>query len=236
MTSVVFADEIIVVDANSSDQTATLCQHFGKKVTFISTDDWPGFGPQKNRALAYATGRWVLSIDADERVDTRLRDAIAALLPTTSHSAFRIRRCSQFLGRWMTYSWANDYVVRLFKRDCARFSDDLVHEQVQVFQGTLGTIETPLWHYSFSSLEEVIEKMNRYSSAKARMYYQQGQTASLTKAILHGLWTFFRSYILKCGFLEGRQGFILAVANAEGCYYRYLKLLHLQQQAVDQDD
>jgi glycosyltransferase involved in cell wall biosynthesis len=229
LDSVAFANEIIVVDANSTDKTATICQQFDKKVAFFVMDDWLGFGTQKNRALAKAQGEWILSIDADERVSNVLQGEIITTINNTTHTAFRLRRLSQFMGRWMKHSWSDDYVTRLFKRDSAKFTDDLVHERLQVFQGTIGIIDIPLWHYSFSSVEEVLEKMNHYSSASAQVRYQQRQQASLTQAILHGLWTFFRFYVLKRGFLDGQQGFMLAVSNAEGSYYRYLKLMYLQR-------
>lgn len=228
LDSIHFADEIIVVDANSTDKTAIICQQF-EKVTFFIADDWLGFGQQKNRALAKANGMWILSLDADEQVSEALQKEIMTTIKHTSHTAFRIPRLSQFMGRWMKYSWSNDYVTRLFRRDTAQFTPDLVHEQLQILQGTVGTFKAPLWHYAFNTLEEVLDKMNRYSSASAQMRYQQGQTASLAKAILHGLWTFFRFYVLKRGFLEGQEGFILAVSSAEGSYYRYLKLIYLQR-------
>lgn len=230
LNSVHFADEIIIIDANSTDKTASLCQQFDKKVIFSATDDWQGFGVQKNRALAKAHGKWVLSIDADERVSQALQEEILAVIQHTTHSAFRILRHSQFMGRWMKHSWSNDYVTRLFKRENARFTDDVVHEQLQILQGTIGTIQTPLWHYSFRTLEEVLDKMNHYSSASAQIRFAQGKRVNLTQAILHGLWTFLRFYIFKLGFLDGQQGFILAISNAEGSYYRYLKLMYLKEE------
>lgn len=227
LNSVSFADEIIVVDANSTDKTAVLCRQFDKRIIFSVAEDWQGFGVQKNRALAQAHGEWVLSIDADERVSQALQQEILTVIQNTTHVAFRIFRCSQFMGRWMKHSWSNDYVTRLFKRGNAHFTEDLVHEQLQILQGTIGTIQIPLWHYSFRTLEEVLDKMNHYSSASAKIRYTQGKQANLTQAIFHGLWTFLRFYFFKLGFLDGQQGFILAVSNAEGSYYRYLKLMYL---------
>ncbi len=226
LTSVAYADEIIVVDCGSDDNTIALCRPFTDKI-FI-TDDWPGFGPQKNRALAKATGEWVLSIDADERVTPALQEEIKQAITATHYTAFRLPRQSYYCGRWIKHSgWTPDYVTRLFRRDCARFSDDLVHEKVQLLQGDLCTLKTPLLHYSFNSLEEVLNKMNSYSSANALKYYEQGKKSSLKKAIFHGLWAFVRTYFLQAGFLDGREGFMLAVSNAEGTYYRYLKLMYL---------
>jgi len=235
LSSVAYADEIIVVDCGSTDNTVALCRQFTDKV-FI-TDDWPGFGQQKNRGLAKATGEWVLSIDADERVTPALQQEMKQVIADTPYTVFRMPRQSQYCGRWIKHSgWSPDYITRLFRRDSARFSDDLVHEKVLMLHGNMGTLKTPLLHYSFSSLEEVLDKVNRYSSANALKYYKQGKKSSLKKAIFHGLWTFIRTYFLQAGFLDGREGFMLAVSNAEGTYYRYLKLIYLEKNDKNQCD
>jgi glycosyltransferase involved in cell wall biosynthesis len=229
LASVAWADEIIVVDSGSTDNTVTLCRSFTDKI--LVTKDWPGFGPQKNRALDRATCEWVLSIDADERVTNTLEAEIKQAIVDGKASAFRIPRQSRYCGRWIKHSgWSPDYVIRLFRRDSARFSDDIVHEKVVVSQGDIGTLKTPLKHYSFNSLEEVLNKTNSYSSANALKSYERGKKSSLSKAIFHGLWAFVRTYVLQVGFLDGREGFMLAVSNAEGTYYRYLKLIYLQEQ------
>ncbi|MEK8018512.1 MAG: glycosyltransferase family 2 protein [Candidatus Parabeggiatoa sp.] len=235
LASCAWCDEIIIVDSGSTDNTVALCRSYTDKI-FI-TDDWPGFGPQKNRALDKATGKWVLSLDADERISAILQQEIKDVINQAMETAFRLPRQSRYCGRWIKHSgWAPDYVIRLFRRESARFSDDLVHEKVEVLQGKVGTLKTPLLHYAFNSLEEVLEKVNRYSSANAQQHYAQGQQASLTKAIVHGLWAFVRTYLLRAGFLDGREGFMLAVSNAEGTYYRYLKLMYLQENVKNQCD
>ncbi|MDM8560660.1 glycosyltransferase family 2 protein [Candidatus Parabeggiatoa sp. HSG14] len=228
LNSVAWCDEIIVVDSGSTDNTVTLCRSFTDKV-FV-TKDWLGFGVQKNRALVKATGKWILSIDADERITPALQQEIKSVIADSTDCAFRIPRQSRYCGRWIKHSgWSPDYVLRLFRSGCASFTDDLVHERVQVLSGEIGTLSTPLLHYSFNSLEEVLEKVNTYSSASAEMQHAKGKKSSLTKAIFHGLWAFIRTYLLQAGFLEGREGFMLAVSNAEGTYYRYLKLMYLQE-------
>lgn len=228
LASVTFANEIIILDSGSQDNTVAICRQFTDKV-FINTD-WPGFGIQKNRALDCASGEWILSIDADEQVTPELRQAILQELPQTTNTAFRIRRQSCYCGRWIKYSgWQNDYVTRVFRRDSARFSDDLVHERLLVLRGRVGTLMAPLLHFSFDTLEEVLNKVNAYSSASAQMLYTRGHRSSLSKAIFHGLWAFLRTYVVKFGFLDGKAGFLLAVSNAEGTYYRYVKLMFLQE-------
>jgi glycosyltransferase involved in cell wall biosynthesis len=233
LASVSWCDEIIIVDCGSTDDTVTQCHQFTNNI-FIR-DDWQGFGVQKNRALAKATGEWILSIDADERVSPALQQEIKRAIIQPTVSAFRIPRQSYYCGRWIKHSgWSPDYVIRLFRRQCANFTNDLIHEKVQVWQGKVSTLTTPLLHYSFTSLEEVLEKINRYSSLNAQMYYEQGKRATLTKAIGHGVWAFIRTYLLQAGFLDGREGFILAISNAEGTYYRYLKLMYLQEYVKNQ--
>jgi glycosyltransferase involved in cell wall biosynthesis len=228
LNSVIWADEIIILDSGSTDNTLSLCRAFTDKI-FIN-EDWLGFGIQKNRALAKASGEWILSIDADECVTPALQQQIKdAITNATTETAFRMPRRSRYCGRWIKHSgWYPDYVIRLFRRDAAQFTDDIVHEKVEILNGKLATLNTPLLHYSFNSLEEVLDKVNRYSSANALK--NSTKKSSLKKAIVHGLWAFIRTYFLRMGFLDGREGFMLAVSNAEGTYYRYLKLMYLQEE------
>jgi glycosyltransferase involved in cell wall biosynthesis len=217
-----FVDEIIVVDHASSDDTADIAQSKGAKV--IQSTDWPGFGPQKNRALDLAKGQWVISIDADELVTQALQTEILAVLTNPLHSVYSFPRLSSYCGQNILHSgWYPDRVVRLFKRDSARFSDDLVHEKI-VSSHTVGHLRQHLLHASFSNLESVLDKVNGYSTAGAQALFKRGKKASLGKALGHGLWAFLRTYILRFGFLDGRMGLVLAISNAEGTYYRYLKL------------
>ena len=229
LESVAWADEIVVVDSGSCDRTGEIARELGAKVEVRA--DWPGFGPQKNRALDLATGDWVLSIDADEWVTPELAAEVrAAVASPAGRAAFRVPRLSSYCGREMRHSgWWPDHVVRLFRRRSARFSDDLVHERLLV-DGEVGTLTQPLRHEAIRSLEQVLEKVNGYSSAGAANMLKEGRRGSLGAAILHGLSAFFRTYVLRRGFLDGREGFMLAVSNAEGAYYRYLKLALLGEQ------
>lgn len=229
--SVAFADEVIVLDSGSTDGTQAICRDQGARVVDA---DWPGFGPQKNRAIDLAQGKWVLSLDADEAVTESLREEILEALTRTTQSdpsAYSMPRLSSYLGRPMRHSgWWPDRVVRLFRRGSARFSDDLVHERL-VYTGEAGKLQGHLTHATYTSLEEIIDKINTYSTAGARMAQQRGKQASLTNAVLKGAFAFFRTYILRRGILDGREGFMLAVSNAETTYYRQLKLMLLWRDA-----
>jgi glycosyltransferase involved in cell wall biosynthesis len=213
-----FCDERIVVDSGSSDDTTAIASGRGARVV---VHEWKGFGPQKNVALSLAQGEWVLSIDADERVSPELAGQIEAVIASPSHVGYEIRRVSSFLGRDMARRFP-DYVLRLFRRDKARFSDDLVHERV-ICSGSVGRIDAPLQHDAVTRLEQAIDRIDRYSTASAQMLLDSGRRVSFMSGIGHGLWTFIRVYVLRLGFLDGREGFLLAVANAEGSYYRYMK-------------
>ena len=228
LESVKWADEIIVVDSGSTDATVEICQRYTDRVTVT---DWPGFGPQKNRALAMATGEWVLSIDADEEVTPALAQEIQDTLQAPLAQGYTLPRLSSYCGRFMRHSgWWPDPVLRLFKREAGSFTSARVHERVDL-EGQVGAMHHTLLHHSFRSLDQVLHKVNHYSLEGALALHAQGRRASLSTAIGHGLWSFIRTYILKRGFLDGREGFILAVSNAEGTYYRYLKLMYLQDKA-----
>ena len=227
LQSVAWADEIIVVDSGSSDDTIKICKKFGAKVSI--TDNWPGFGEQKNRALALATKSWVLSLDADERVTPELQKEILQVIKGNAKASYRMPRSSSYCGQFIRHSgWSPDYVTRLFRRGHAKFSNDLVHERLISEEATL-TLTSPLLHISYINLDEVLDKITRYSTAGAAMSFSSGKTATLGTAIRHGIWAFIRTYFIRLGFLDGKMGFILAVSNAETTYYRYLKLALLKQ-------
>jgi len=253
LESVSFADEIVVVDSGSTDATREIAAAMGAKV--ILADDWPGFGPQKNRALDQASCDWVLSIDADERVTPELAAEIQIVLGNVAKAsdqgscsaaaatagpadtgtdgrvcAYRIARLSNFGGRWIRHSgWWPDHVIRLFQRGTARFKDVAVHESV-VTEGPVATLKGHFLHYPYDSLEQFIAKINHYSSEAAAMMHARGKRTSILGAWGHASWTFVRIYLLRRGFLDGREGFILAVMGAAGSFFRYTKLLFLNKQ------
>lgn len=228
LESVSWTDEIIVVDSGSEDNTIAICKDYTDKITI--NDDWKGFGYQKNLALQQATKEWVLSLDADERITSALRTEIENVINNPVYSAFAIPRQAYFLGQAMKHGgWWPDYVVRLFHRDTGVFSEDVVHERILVNE-PVQKLSTPLLHYSYTSLDQLMAKMNQYSSAGAYKAYQQGKSGSLLKAITKAKWTFFRAYFLRLGILDGQAGFIAAFSKAEETYYRYLKLSFLKKE------
>jgi glycosyltransferase involved in cell wall biosynthesis len=226
LDSVAWADEIVVVDSGSTDGTVEICREYTDKVF---ETDWPGFGPQKNRALDHARGDWVLSIDADEHLTPELAQEIRQVLAAPQAVGYKLPRLSSFCGRYMRHSgWWPDPVLRLFRRDAGRFSDDRVHERV-IVDGTVRTLNGLLLHESYRSLDQLLDKVNHYSREGALARHEKGKQAGLGKAIGHGIWAFVRTYLLRRGFLDGAEGFIVAFSNAEASYYRYLKLMYLNK-------
>jgi glycosyltransferase involved in cell wall biosynthesis len=217
--SLAFCDERIVVDGGSRDDTVRLARQKGARV---ETNEWKGFGLQKNYALSLANGDWVLSIDADERVTPELARTIRAAMDGSA-DGYEIPRRSSFCGRMMRHSgWFPDRVLRLFRRGRAHFTDDAVHERV-VCDGVVARLKEPLLHYPVARLEDAIRRIDQYSTLGAEKLIASGRRVSALSGVLHGAGTFLRVYLLKLGFLDGTAGFMLAVANAEGAYYRYQK-------------
>lgn len=227
LLAVQWAKEIIVVDSGSTDGTQGIALRWA---TQLIETDWPGFGIQKNRALSYATQPWVLSIDADERASEELSQEISQFLQANSpYDVCALPRLSSYCGNKMRHSgWWPDPVNRFFRRGKAVFSNDRVHEKLE-FSGPVYTFKGLLHHESFQDLRQVLQKIDHYSTEGALQMLGAGKSATLASAIGHGLWSFCRTYFMKLGFLDGREGFILAVSNAEGTYYRYLKLMYLRK-------
>ncbi len=234
LQSVSFANQLVVLDSGSTDDTVEIARKMGADVS--ENRDWQGFGVQKNRALALADSDWILSIDADERVSPALQAEILAVLKNPAFEVYRLPRLSSYCGQYMRHSgWHPDWIVRLFKSNTASFSSELVHERLLTAK-PVGQLDAPLLHESFRNFEAVLDKANRYSTAGARTLFERGKTASIGSALGHGFWSFFRTYVLRCGFLDGRMGLVLAISNAEGSYYRHLKLWFLTQKGLQPED
>jgi glycosyltransferase involved in cell wall biosynthesis len=220
LDSLAFCDERIVVDCGSTDATVAIARD---KRARVELHEWRGFGPQKNYALSLATGTWVLSLDADERVTPELAAAITAAIAGGEAEAFEFPRLSSFCGRPIRHSgWYPDYVLRLFRRGAARFDDVIVHERV-IYGGAVKRLRPPLIHHPVVKLEDALSRLDRYSTAKAQMLVASGRKVWFLTGISHGLVSFLRAYVWRAGFLDGAEGFLLAVFTAETSYYPYMK-------------
>jgi Glycosyl transferase family 2 len=223
--SVAFADEVVVLDHDSTDGTAQLAASLGAKVTV--TMDWPGFGVQKNRALALATGQWILSLDADEAVDDRLRQEIQAAVESDARSAYMVPRSTQFCGQWIRHcGWTPDHVLRLFPAGAAEFSLDMVHEHVKTLL-PVKRLSASLLHYSYPTPAHYWRKLTQYSQAWATQRFSKGQQSSMPQALMSGLFAFFKSYIIRLGFLDGWAGLNVCIMQAQAAYGKHLTLYWL---------
>ena len=229
LRTVVFADEIVVVDSGSTDGTVEIARRLGARVEI--TSDWPGFGPQKNRALALASHPWVLSIDADERVTPELQAEILAVVQGRGEvNAWEIPRLTQFCGQWIHHcGWTPDHVLRLFRREAARFSNDLVHERVLVGDAPVGRLKTSLLHYSYPTPSHYWRKLEQYSQAWAQQRHQAGQRTSMTRAVAAGMVAFIRSYLFRLGVLDGAMGFAVCTMQAQAAFGKYFALYCLNR-------
>jgi glycosyltransferase involved in cell wall biosynthesis len=226
LASVAFCDEVIVVDSGSTDGTVEMARSRGAKVVHR---DFAGFGPQFNYAASLATCDWVLSVDADERITPELVAEIKRAVAYGRADGYELSRLSSFCGRQMRHSgWYPDYVLRLWKRGRARWNDVLVHPRPRC-DGSVERLSGHLIHHAVLRLEDTLSRMDRYSTAGAQQMTADGRRVTFFSGIGRGAWTFLRTYILRGGFLDGREGFMLAVANAEGTYYRYMKAWLMQR-------
>src|SRR4030066_124080 len=185
LDSIAWVDEIIVLDSGSTDATVTICKQYTDKVY---ETDWIGFGQQKNRALKYASGDWILSLDADEWITPELKAEIQMIIQNPgSYAAFEMPRLSSYCGQYMRHSgWWPDHVTRLCRRGKARFNEQIVHERM-IVDGSVGRLSNHIMHAAFKDLESVLTKLNRYSTDNADLLLAEGKKSSLLKAILHGV-------------------------------------------------
>jgi glycosyltransferase involved in cell wall biosynthesis len=228
LASVSFCDEVIIVDAGSSDRTRELAQGFGARVI---EKEWLGFGRQKQFAVEQARNDWVLCIDADERVSPQLAASIASALENPVAPVYRMPRRNRFLGRWLRHGEGYpDWSARLFDRRSARWSDDPVHEKV-LYAVTPGTLQGDLMHESAESLLEYLEKQNRYTTLAAQALYAQGGSATLVQLVGSPVVRFIKFYFFRLGFLDGLPGLAHTVIGCMNSFVKYAKLLELRHRA-----
>ncbi|KPK77885.1 MAG: hypothetical protein AMJ89_01635 [candidate division Zixibacteria bacterium SM23_73] len=225
LSSIDWVDEIVVVDSGSRDDTKKIASEFTKRIFDIK---WEGFGKTKSFAKDKASHQWILSVDADEVVTQDLKDEIQKITKSEdSLDGYYIPRKSNFLGKWIKHGgWYPDYVLRLFKKDNAKFNHSMVHEKVEV-NGEIGYLKNALLHYTDPTFDHYLEKLNRYTSLGAEELYRKGKRTKLFDIILRPWAVFFKMYFVKKGFLDGVSGFILAVSSGFHVFSKYVKLWHL---------
>jgi glycosyltransferase involved in cell wall biosynthesis len=222
VSSVLWADEIVVADSGSTDRTAEIARGLGARVVQIP---FHGFGELRNCAIAECRYEWIFSLDSDERCTPEVRDEILAIVSGASaHDAYLVPRRNYMMGRWINGSgwYPNFRQPQLFRNGAMRYDSDPVHEGYELLtQRPLGRLQNAIWQFPFRNLEEIIGKMNRYSSLGARKL--SAKKVSMGSALGHGIWAFIKHYLLKRGFRDGWAGFVIALGNFEGTFYRYAK-------------
>lgn len=225
LESVLWADEVVLVDSGSTDRTATIAQELGVTVVQVP---FSGFGALRNEALSHCRFDWVFSLDSDERMTEEAKEEILSILASANPmDAYLVPRKNYFLGKWIRHSdWYPDYrQPQLFRRGAFVYSSDLVHESFSMNPGKrLGKISSAIIQIPFFDLGEMIGKMNRYSTLGAEKLASGGRRASILSGLMHGAWAFFRHFVLKKGFLDGGPGFVIALYNFESSFYKYAKL------------
>lgn len=226
LESLVWADEIVVVDAGSADRTREIARRYTDRVL---VHPWSGYAAQKRYAESQASHDWIFSLDADERVSPRLRRSIERVKREgPRYEGYRVARRAWYLGRWITHGgWYPDYQLRLYRRDRARWAGDFVHESVRV-EGRVGRLAGDLWHLTRRSLSEHHEVLGRYTTLAAQEEAQRGRKATLARLLLQPALTFLRSYILRQGFRDGTPGLIIAGFAAYYVFLKYAKLWEKQ--------
>lgn len=225
------ADEIIVVDSGSTDRTLEIARTFGPRVK-IFEEEWRGFAHQKNSAIEKASGAWILSLDADEEVSAELGQEIQKAIIETAKEPYTIPRKNFFLGRWIRHGgFYPDRKLRLVPKKIARFEDRAVHEDMKV-DGPVETLESPILHHAYPTLSSYIEHMNRYSSLGAEMAVANDKRGfSFFNIVVRPWATFFYNYVLRLGFLEGREGLLLHLYHAVYVSWKYAKIWEISRNA-----
>lgn len=226
LASVAWADDVVVLDSGSRDDTLALAEQAGARVIH---QDWLGFGPQKQRAVEACRHDWVLCLDADERVSPELLASLQAALAAPQHSAYRFARCNRFLGRYLKYGEGYpDWSLRLFDRRQARWSDDAVHEKV-LTEGEVGTLQGDLLHDSAESLASYLTKQNRYTSLAADMALAAGKRSSTGRIVFSPFIRFIKFYLIRQGFRDGLPGLIHIAIGCFNSFLKYAKMLERQR-------
>ena len=213
VNSSIFADEVLVLDSESTDKTCNIAKEIGARV---EQQAWLGFGAQKNKAVELADNDWVFVLDADERITPELRDEIIFTLKNPQFDGYRIARLNNFFGKNIRHCGLYpDYSIRLFNRQKGKFNDVPVHESVQI-QGNTDKLKNHMLHLAFDTVEEFSNKQKKYAELSQK-------DKNLIKAFISPIWTFLKIYIIRLGFVEGWRGFIIAKVYAQYTFWKYFK-------------
>ncbi|MBD2813287.1 glycosyltransferase family 2 protein [Xenorhabdus sp. Flor] len=229
LLSVGWADEIIVLDSGSTDATCQIAKEMGAKV--YTNTQWPGFGPQRQLAQSYASGDYIFMIDTDERVTPELRASIEQVLENPDdNKVYACARLNLFMSRFMKHSgWYPDKVIRLYCRERYQYNDNQVHESLDTQGARIMTLKGDLRHLTCRNLMEFQQKQLNYAKDWAKHRYGQGKTTRYSSIISHTLGAFFKTWLLRAGFLDGKQGLMLAIVNAQYTFNKYAALWELTQ-------
>ncbi len=233
LESVRFADQIVVVDSGSADDTVEIASGFGCDV-FV--EKWRGFGLQKQFAIDKCKHRWVLVLDADERIPAETATAIKDIVlnPSNETTGYSFPRKNWFQGRWIRHLWGGDRVVRLFRKGSGQMTPDAVHESVTV-NGAVKALDVPIEHFTESNLSKILSKIDHYSTLGAQEAFNNDRKATIWSALFRAVLTFFQNYFLKLGILDGAQGLILSILDSVNKFFKYAKLSELHKQAKSSD-
>ncbi len=213
LSSCSFADEIVILDSFSTDKTLEIAKKYNAKVY---QKEWMGFGKQKQEAVKLASNEWVFALDSDEVITKELAKELQEVLKEPKFYAYFVPRLNYFFGKPIRHCGLYpDFTVRLFNKNYASFSDDKVHEKVIVKDNKISYLKNHMLHFAYENIEEFIAKQNRYSSLNAK--------PSRIKAVFNPLWTFFKIFFVKLGFLEGWRGFVIAKLYSEYTFWKYVK-------------
>ena len=207
-----FANEAIVVDSGSTDNTCVIAKSLGAKLVY---QDWLGYGKQKNKAIELASNDWVYVLDSDERITEELKIEILEVLRNPTHDGYNVARLNYFFGKFIkTCGLYPDYSIRLFNKQKGQFNNAPVHESVQL-KGRKSNLKNHMIHFAYESEEEFIIKQKKYAALSLKKQ-------NLLKALMSPLWMFFKIYFLKYGFLDGKQGFKIALIYSKYTYWKYI--------------
>lgn len=231
LDSVRWADEIVVLDAGSSDKTIDIAKSYTDKV-FVNAD-WQGFGIQRQRLQEIANSDWILMLDADERITTELKSEIQRVIASDDrNTVYDLPRLSWCFGKFIRYSgWYPDYVTRLYPKEKAHYSSKLVHEKLEYpAEMNVTKLKGDLLHYTYRNLEHYLVKSASYATAWADQREANGKSSTLLQGVMHGAGCFIKMYIIRLGFLDGKQGFLLALLSAHSTFAKYADLWIRQQE------